>query len=117
MSDSEAPWPSEGDVLFASGGSWHTACVGWSSDQWYGYTEGYRQAAEILLQHVINSGHDQDKLFNPIVFSSRHYLEIKLKYLLLSAARLLDRDGSISADHRLTHTWRAALTSSSAGGS
>lgn len=107
MPDSELPWPSKGDALFTSDGGWNTACLGWSANQWYGYTEGYRRAAEILVQHVIECGREHDKLVYPIVFSSRHYLEIKLKFLLLSASRLVDREASISSNHSLMHTWRA----------
>ena len=49
----EDPWPRKGDVLFVDGGDWlQNACVGWSGDEWHGYAEGYRRAAELLVQHV-----------------------------------------------------------------
>lgn len=48
-----------------------------------------------------------DKLVYPIVFVSRHYLEVKLKYLLVSASQLLDRKYSLSTKHELAETWRS----------
>ena len=104
-SESDYPWPEPGDSLFGDRG-WHVACLGWSSDQWYGFIEGYRRAFEILLQHVLDGGREQDKLVYPIVFVSRHYLEVRLKHLLLSASRLLDRDYSLSTRHDLMKTWQ-----------
>jgi hypothetical protein len=61
MSD-EVPWPRLGDVLFSNDGGWFNACVGWTHDQWVGYAEGYRRAANILVQHVLDTVRDQDFL-------------------------------------------------------
>jgi hypothetical protein len=107
MLDEQLPWPTEGDVLFTEDEkAWSSACLGWSHNDWFGYTEGYRRAAELLLDHVLTNRRDHDTLVYPIVYLSRHYLEIKLKYLLLAASRLLDRDISIRTTHHLTDTWR-----------
>ncbi len=105
MSEFDFPWPVPGDVLFDDGG-WNLACVGWSPDQWYGFTEGYRRAFEILLDQVLNRGTEQDKLVYPIVFVSRHYLEVRLKHLLVLASRLLGRDCVLPKKHDLMSTWQ-----------
>lgn len=107
MPDAPLSWPTHGDALFKHEEvSWHNACLGWSRNDWFGYTEGYRRAAELLLDHVLQAHGDHDTLIYPIVFSSRHYLEIKLKYLLVAASRLLDRECTISKSHKLMLTWR-----------
>jgi hypothetical protein len=86
----EMPWPRKGDILFDAGSDWwHNACVGWSRDQWMGYAEGYKLAADLLVQHVVDTRSKQDFLVYPIVFLYRQALEVALKHLLLQGFQLL----------------------------
>lgn len=106
MSDISFPWPADGDAFFSGDDHADNACLGWSHDEWYGYTEGYRRAVEVLTLQVLERGNGHDTLVYPIIFSARHYIEIKLKYLLLAASALLDRDSAVSGRHGLMETWR-----------
>src|SRR5262245_12930551 len=103
----ETPWPRKGDLLFLAGDDWwHNACVGWSHEQWQGYAEGYRLAADLLVQHVSDTKSNQDFLIYPIVFLYRQAIEVALKYLLLTGSQLLDLKPVIPNQHRLVPLWK-----------
>jgi hypothetical protein len=105
MSD-EFPWPRAGDVLFSGGGDWFNACVGWKRNQWFGYAEGYRRAADLLVQHIADTQRDQDFLIYPIVFLYRQAVEVALKHLIWIGAQLLDKQPELPKHHRLVPLWR-----------
>lgn len=102
----ELPWPRADDVLFASGHDWLNACVGWTSDQWHGYIEGYKLAADLLVQQVERDQRNQDLLIYPIVFLYRHALEVSLKHLIWVGSQLRDTRPELSTHHRLVPLWR-----------
>jgi hypothetical protein len=103
----DIPWPRKGDLLFVDGDDWwHNACVGWSCEEWHGYAEGYKRAADLLVQHVADTQSNQDYLIYPIVFLYRQALEIALKHLLYKGSLLLDRDSGIPKQHRLVPVWQ-----------
>lgn len=104
--DHEIPWPRAGDRLFLQDDNWMDACVGWSSDQWHGYAEGYRRAANILVRHVTETQREQDYLIYPIVFLYRQSIEVSLKYLLVTGSELLAREQSNTNHHRLVPLWQ-----------
>jgi hypothetical protein len=104
----EFPWPQPGDVLFSEDGGWWNACVGWTPFQWYGYSEGYRRAAEVLVKHVTETDRDLSTLVFPIVFLYRQALEVSLKHLLVKGCQLLDREKpKITGNrHSLVEHWK-----------
>jgi hypothetical protein len=101
----EDSWPRVGDKLFDTKGDWWNAFVGWSHERWHGYVEGYRKAADILVEHVGETHRSQDHLIYPIVFLYRHALEVSLKRLLYKGAQLLDLEVVIPRQHRLLPLW------------
>src|SRR5438094_155590 len=103
----EIPWPQKGDVLFTAGSDWwHNACVGWSRDQWIAYAQGYKIAADLLVEHVKETQRQQDFLVYPIVFLYRQSFEIALKHLLRQGSRLLDQEQQLPTHHRLVPVWQ-----------
>ncbi len=108
MNHTDFPWPEAGDRLFGEDDSEsrHSACIGSSRDEWYGYSEGYRRATELLLEHVLATRRDLDTLVYPIVFSARHYVELKLKYLVRAAAGLIEVPADFEKVHLLSDAWR-----------
>ncbi|MGU3906767.1 hypothetical protein ACVZDL_23390 (plasmid) [Escherichia coli] len=59
--------------LLASDSDWHNnACLNYMPDHGTAYTEGYRRAADILINHIDESGRDQDFLVYPVLFLYRH---------------------------------------------
>jgi hypothetical protein len=103
----EIPWPRKGNLLFVDGDDWwHNACVGWSREEWHGYAEGYRRAADVLVQHVSDTQSFQDYLIYPIIFLYRQAIEVSLKHLLFKGSQLLDREQAIPRQHQLVPLWQ-----------
>lgn len=47
------------------------------------YAKVYKDAIEVLLTHLKNSGYDHDCQILPLIFLFRHYIELELKGLIL----------------------------------
>ncbi len=105
---SETPdlkWPSPDDDLFKEGGDWwNTAII--DSFSRHMIAGGFKQAADLLVEHVNSIQMDQDSLVFPIMFSYRQYIELTLKRLILDGRSLLDRSGEYPAGHDLRRLWR-----------
>jgi hypothetical protein len=100
-------WPQDGDELFAVGQDWeNNACVGFSAEQWHGYKEGYKRAADQLVASVAETGRNQDYLIYPIVFLYRHAIELSLKHLIIVGSKLLDEEPGKIGDHPLIPLWQ-----------
>ncbi|MCT8869356.1 hypothetical protein [Shewanella xiamenensis] len=100
--------PSSSDVLFTSQEDWwNNACVNWCHDRWGIYANGYKEAADILVNQVeIRAvGAYQDSLVYPVIFIYRQYLELAIKGLLQDAKRLQDIKGDMPKHHRIDQIW------------
>src|SRR5712671_6183891 len=90
----------KGDALFRSVTASEADEDDWETNAWvrgatdYAYAEGYRRAARILADHVIQNRWDIDFLVYPIVFLYRHNIELQFKRLI--------PDGAFLAGHVLT---------------
>ena len=61
----------------------YNACVGYNGNyDIETYALGYAQSAHILLKSAINGDTSIDTIIYPILYSSRHYIELTLKYQL-----------------------------------
>lgn len=90
------------DPLFGPGEDFRlNACLNYGLDQWDVYAAGYREAAEVILDHVRTNHADQDCLIYPFLFLWRHHIELMLKGLGLQAAALLDATWAIPSNHGL----------------
>lgn len=69
------------------------------------YAAGFREGAEALLEIVKASGHSQDFLVYPIVYSLRHSVELLLKQVIREGRRLVDQPGDFPDGHRLNNLW------------
>ena len=98
---------SANNPLFGPDLDWeNNAFIHLTSDEWWPYISGYAKAAEILSDHVQSGSRDRDTLIYPIVFLSRHYLELLMKRTLLDAQDLLRRDRNLPGHHDLARLWR-----------
>lgn len=88
-------------------GSWeYNACLNFGTNQDYGYIEGYRRSADILVNYIQNKMRDQDILIYPIVFLYRHHIELRLKELIKKGCDLLDDDSQLGKlDHDIEVLW------------
>jgi hypothetical protein len=95
-----APPPDKDDVLFRSDKDLEAdARIGCTVADWL-YCTGFRRAAQRLVEHVCDTGNDQDFLIYPIVYLYRHHTELVLKSIFESASGLLDR--ALTQDERRT---------------
>lgn len=72
---------------------------------WDVYVDGYKRAADILVQHVADNNADQDLLVYPTLFCYRHYLELRLKWLIDIGSILLDKRDEAPTRHDLMQLW------------
>lgn len=96
----------DGSPLFASGRDWrNNACVE-SYGSFYAYVEGYRLAADLIVQSVMDGGRSQDLLVYPAAFLYRQYLELSLKDMIQSGRQLVDAGDDSPHGHRLNYLWQ-----------
>ena len=92
--------------FFCSADDWqNNACLNWGSDPLEFYAIGYKEAADALVQHVIDTNRYQDVLVYPICFLYRQYLELRLKEIIREGNALLDENASFPTHHRLHELW------------
>ncbi len=87
----------------------------WASEwerehDWHHHVTGYKDAADVLLAHLENTGRDARKLGPPIAFLYRHHLELALKQVARQCGRLLGRHGIVPLSHKLDELWRLCLS-------
>lgn len=94
------------DKLFINEKSFETgAWLQNPADKFYLYSEGYKQAGNIIYAHVKNIG-DNNTLVYPIVFVFRQCLELKLKELItLGYRHLAIFDQTFPNNHNLVCLW------------
>ena len=98
--------PAPDDQLFVSQEDWwNNACLNWCHDGWALYAMGYREAADLLVQHLEEHGGLQDMLVYPILFLYRQYLELEIKDLIRQGRRLLDISGGFPYNHDIAGLW------------
>lgn len=81
-----------------------TACVNFGGDL-HLYAAGFREGAEVLLKVVRSTGHSQDLLVYPIVYSLRHSVELLLKQVIRAGRQLVDEPDDFPDGHRLNNLW------------
>jgi len=102
----QTPWPIAGDTLFREGsGAWENGRLDWGHDRWEIYATGYKSAADILAERCLERQFPADLLIYPIGFLYRHYLELRLKELVISGQQLLDEPPDLQHVHRLDVLW------------
>jgi hypothetical protein len=102
------PFPEIGDRLFTTERYSHynaQITYGFSDDRLYRYVSGYKEAADRLVQSLIEDSHHIDLVVFPTVFLYRQYLELRFKQLLIEGNRLLERSFTLPKHHRLDTLW------------
>jgi hypothetical protein len=102
------PFPETGDQLFTTERySRYNAQITYalSDDSLYRYVSGYKEAADRLVQSLIEDDRHIDLVVFPIVFLYRQYLELRFKQLLREGSRLLNGSFILPKHHRLDILW------------
>ncbi len=96
----------EDSGLFRPDRSWQfNACLNYGLDNWTVYSDGYKEAAGILVRALLAERATLDSVVYPLVFLYRQYLELRLKQLARDCSRLLEVEYQLKATHRLDVLW------------
>lgn len=92
----------EGMVFMQDEYRMSNACVDYAPGSWELFCMGFQEAACALIKAVLNEEEGQDWLVYPILFCYRHYVELRLKYLLLLTDSLPEK---LKGSHDLQSLW------------
>lgn len=94
------------EPLFMSCKDWHNnACLNYNDDLAYVYIQGYKRAADELVNSINQTGDNQDVFVFPIVFLYRQHLELLLKNIIHIGRQCLDRGNNHPMKHELDELW------------
>jgi hypothetical protein len=89
MEDFFSRYPQKGDSLFREfNGDRHQisldsyCSLGPLGDNWSKYISGYKEAADMLVDKIIDNRSFQDSLAFPTIFIYRHCIELSLKLII-----------------------------------
>ena len=101
MSGSAGKQPEPTPVFQAAEDWWHNAVVGYLRSSWAPYVDGYRTAADRLVEVAAADRTLLDAVIYPIVFLYRQYLELSLKAMIRDLDVLLEHNRRPPTGHRL----------------
>lgn len=94
-----------GDLFKTDKDWWMNAVLPAYHPSWYVYAEGYKRAADCLVQQLMRSRHEIDFLVYPIIFLYRQYLELSLKVMIRDSEEALDHEEASPRTHDLRPLW------------
>lgn len=103
-------WVKKEKKLFVDTGNYNEwAHFGWGDikEQFYGYMEGYKRSADILIYDAIQSKNIAviDTVIYPVCFLYRQYLELVMKNILIYYTEEDAVTGIKSGQHNLMKLW------------
>lgn len=81
------------------------ACVNWRPDTSSLYVEGYWHGANKLAMGIIENRESIDYLVYPTLFLYRHYIELKIKYLIADSREVLEEKVGFPKHHNMFNLW------------
>ena len=103
--ESDFRWPKMGDKLFLEGQPAYGAFLArHPGERLHHLTEGYKLAADLLVEQAEAEAWRRRKLVYPVVFCYRHFLELTLKAMLEQYGAMGDVAPNW-AHHRLEDLW------------
>ncbi|MBU3206984.1 hypothetical protein KPL33_08330 [Clostridium algidicarnis] len=107
-------WPQKGEKLVKETDNYYNfAHFGWGNveTQFYGYMEGYKEAADNLIEYATNSKDIKtlDTFIFPICFLYRQYLELAMKNIFLKYSGSSEEDKVKvikNVSHNLNEMWK-----------
>jgi hypothetical protein len=105
----DIPWPLADDDLLAEDPDWwFVACLNFQKGDWYGYTEGFKEATNVMFQHIAHTHTHQDLLVFPFALCWRHHIELVLKKLIIDLKIWLGETGDFRPTHSIDGLWKEA---------
>ncbi|MDI6032250.1 hypothetical protein QLS91_04110 [Flavobacterium sp. LB2P84] len=81
-----------------------------NDNKWLYYSEGYKIAAELIEQELITKLESRDFLIYPLIYLHRHYLELKLKEIIVEGNCIIGaKDFLPKGGHNLINLWKESL--------
>lgn len=99
-------WPQDGDNPFTVSKDWFQNAT-LAQNEFTRLSlmmEGYKKAADLMVEQSVASRADRDYLVFPIIFNYRQYIELSLKYLLYAYGASVDVDPNWKT-HDLSLLW------------
>jgi hypothetical protein len=78
------------------------------SNSWANPAAGFQMTAEVIFKQIKKNRHTVDKYIFPLVYNSRHCMELRLKEIIDRGSKLIDKDSEIPAIHDLERLWHIA---------
>ena len=108
--NSKFRWPQVGDKPFTKSANRHRNAT---IDEYRHYRlelmiEGYKKAADLLVERAKQVRQDQDVLIFPIIFNYRHFIELSLKYLIATYGKLVNTEVNWKT-HNLSEHWQTFI--------
>lgn len=97
--------PPTGNLFESPPESRRAVILGGHRPDWYAFAEGYRVAANLLVDRLRSLGVVAEHVCLPILFLYRHFIELSLKALLLDLGELTDAPELTSDRHLLQPLW------------
>ncbi len=101
----ETDFPKEGDIPIKQGGFCLYSKSDWSVRAW-----GFKRAADILADHILEFCSGGDLVIYPVVYLYRHYLELNLKDIITRGNYLVDEPIKLKSGHSLNDLWNDCRT-------
>jgi hypothetical protein len=98
--------PRPGDTLISKAGG-KVLHADWMIGKWQFYVDAYKEAADRLVDQLQEWGSD-DHLTLPILFMYRHFVELKLKWIVFHIAWFAGVEAP-KVNHDLTGLWKFIL--------
>lgn len=106
MTDNRKGQKERFDQLFKGNNDWwNNACLNFTRSNYELYALGYKQAGGILAEHINQKRRFQNSLIYPLIFLYRHFLERRLKGLIIDGSVLLDRNRRKLETHDIKSLW------------
>jgi hypothetical protein len=113
MEDSHLSYPQKGDSLFRDiAGDGHNISLdpyvflGPLGDNWAQYISGYKDAADILVDKIIDNRSIRDFMAFPTIFLYRNYIELWLKIIIQYGNQLYNIQRDYKQIHDIEILWK-----------
>jgi hypothetical protein len=111
LTEYDLAWPVPGDRLFQpSDCCQDNACIDFRCNRWDLYATGFKLLADIGAKRVLENRQGIDTLVYPIIFTYRHYLELRIKEVIVAGQELLNEHPNLKHVHRLDELWKCCRT-------
>ncbi|MBD3338588.1 MAG: hypothetical protein GF353_05750 [Candidatus Lokiarchaeota archaeon] len=101
-------WPEKKKSIFSERKDWWNKASLEISSNTEGlaiYTQSFKDAGDRLVEYAQSDKTSINFLVFPILFLYRHYIELALKEIILSATQYLEKENNAINSHNLSHLW------------